>query len=99
MSGVYVCRPATWWGRAIRPCPTCKQRRRMVVALQEWYGAMWTCCACGDTWSDGERHPRPFARGWRAEAAAAAKKRWSEAQSLRAASAAMVADLRREEAA
>lgn len=26
-----------------------------------------TCLGCGDMWTDGEMHDRPFARGWRQE--------------------------------
>jgi hypothetical protein len=48
-------------------CPTCERDRRMLGQFQEWYGTTWTCCGCGDTWSDGEMHERPLAPGWRRE--------------------------------
>lgn len=46
-------------------CPTCERDRRMFGAFQEWYGWDVTCAGCGDRWSDGEMHDRPFAPGWR----------------------------------
>lgn len=46
-------------------CPTCERPRRMLWQFQEWYGGTLTCAGCGDRWSDGEMHPRPFAPGWR----------------------------------
>ncbi len=91
--GIHLCRPATWWGRTVRDCPTCGSRRRFVVMLQEWYGAVWTCCGCGDSWSDGQRHERPFARGWRDRERHRARDRWNAATSLREAAAAMTRDL------
>lgn len=67
--------------RRILPCPTCKRRRRMVVVYgwSVWYGPTITCCACGDSWADGERLMRPAKRGWRQEAAAKAKQKWQNA--------------------
>jgi ribosomal protein L37AE/L43A len=53
----------TWC--AVNECPTCERHRRMLARYQEWYGTTWTCAGCGDQWTDGERHPRPFAPGWR----------------------------------
>ncbi len=64
--------------RRVMHCPTCQCRRRFFGWAQEWYSAIWTCCHCGDSWSDGERMGRPFARGWRQEAAARAKRNWTE---------------------
>lgn len=46
-------------------CPTCERDRRMLGQHQEWYGTAWTCLGCGDRWSDGEMHERPFMPGWR----------------------------------
>jgi hypothetical protein len=37
----------------------------MLGQFQEWYGMTWTCCGCGETWTDGEQHERPFVPGWR----------------------------------
>lgn len=46
-------------------CPTCERPRRFLVRYYDWYGASKICAGCGDTWHDGEREERPFARGWR----------------------------------
>jgi hypothetical protein len=46
-------------------CPTCQRQRRAICKFFEWYGADVTCAGCGDAWSDGEMHERPFAPGWR----------------------------------
>lgn len=76
----YICAPSpTQVRRRILPCPTCERRRRFVCRLYEWYGWMVTCCGCGDSWEDGERLPRPFARGWRAAAIARARAAWAAA--------------------
>ncbi|MFJ5532415.1 hypothetical protein [Streptomyces sp. NPDC093261] len=76
---VAVCRPSAFLLRQIAFCPTCERRRRFAGRDCAWYGPTWTCCGCGDAWTDGERHPRPFRRGWRAEAIAAAKLQWRAA--------------------
>jgi hypothetical protein len=76
---VIVCRPDTFPLRRIFRCRTCKRRRRFAGLDAAWYGTTWTCCGCGDSWTDGERHPRPFRRGWRAEAKRRAKATWEEA--------------------
>ena len=76
---VHVCAPATVTFRMVRHCPTCQRRRRFVGDAAVWYGTIWTWCACGDSWGDGERLPRPFARGWREQASRLAKKRWTDA--------------------
>lgn len=79
IGGAIVCSPSSFPLRRILPCPTCKQRRRFAIRDAAWYGPTSTCCACGDSWSDGERHPRPFRRGWRVEAIERAKRTWTEA--------------------
>lgn len=94
MTALHVCAPPTHWGRGVRHCPTCDRRRRFVVFFQPWYGGTWTCCACGDAWSDGERLPRPFARGWRTAAAARARARWATAAPWRTAARAADEDAR-----
>lgn len=78
---VHVCRPATVTFRRVRHCPTCERPRRMVAVVAVWYGSLVTCCTCGDTWGDGHRLPRPFARGWRARESAEARRRWAAAPS------------------
>ena len=55
-------------------CPTCERPRRMLGQYQEWYGTTLTCAGCGDQWSDGERHDRPFAPGWRRKSIERARK-------------------------
>lgn len=78
-----ICRPSTINVRKILDCPTCKQRRRFAgFDSPPWYGITLTCCACGDTWTDGERMERPFARGWRVKSAAKAKATWATAVRL-----------------
>ncbi len=77
-----ICRTGTFPRRQVAHCPTCKQRRRFAGYDAAWYGTRWTCCGCGDSWGDGEMLPRPFARGWRAEAIARAKRIWAEAAGL-----------------
>lgn len=55
-------------------CPVCERRRRFVqVWGGVWYSDTLQCVACGDSWSDGELHERPFARGWRKKAIAKAR--------------------------
>jgi ribosomal protein S27AE len=61
--------------RQRRRCPTCQARRTFTATHQAWYGWLLTCLGCGDRWQDGERLPRPFARGWRQQEIAAARKR------------------------
>lgn len=56
-----------------RDCPTCERRRYFVAAHYEWYGWDLTCLWCGDTWQDGYRRERPFARGWREKSKASAR--------------------------
>lgn len=46
-------------------CPTCDRLRRFSAQFQEWYGWTKVCAGCGDMWSDGEMHERPFCPGWR----------------------------------
>lgn len=74
-----VCSPSQYPRRHVRHCPICKRRRRMIALDAVWYGPTVTCCGCGDSWTDGELHPRPFKRGWRAEAIAKAKRDWDAA--------------------
>lgn len=51
--------------RTMRRCPCCNRLAPFAGFSQEWYGPTWTCLRCGDSFADGERLPRPFARGWR----------------------------------
>jgi hypothetical protein len=52
---------------AVIDCPTCARPRRMLAEFQDGYGWTVTCAGCGDMWTDGEMHGRPFAPGWRRE--------------------------------
>jgi hypothetical protein len=74
---VVICQPSTINVRRVGNCPTCKARRRFAGFDAPWYGITLTCCACGDTWSGGERMERPFARGWREKSAGKAKAAWA----------------------
>lgn len=80
MSGLVICRPASFPIRRVLACPTCKQRRRMAgFDGGPWYGPTLTCCGCGDSWTCGEMHERPFQRAWRQKASNEAKRAWNEA--------------------
>jgi len=59
-------------------CPTCERDRRMLGQFQEWYGTTWTCAGCGDRWTDGEMHERPFQPRWRRKNIEYARKVLSE---------------------
>ena len=75
-----ICGGTAAMERRIRECPTEGKRRRFVVtATSLWYSPTCYCLGCGDRWSDGERGSRPFARGWRQEAIAEAKRKWDAA--------------------
>jgi hypothetical protein len=79
VNNLVICRSSDFLMRRILNCPICKRRRRMSVRDALWYGATVTCCGCGDSWTDGELHPRPFKRGWRKTAVAQAKAEWDAA--------------------
>lgn len=79
MTTPVICRPDVYLRRRVLSCPTCKRRRRFAWSEAAWYGATVTCCSCGDSWTNGERHERPFRRGWRKEAAAQARRIWEVA--------------------
>lgn len=75
-----ICRPATFSVRRTAQCPTCGSAQRMAGFLQLWYGQTLTCLGCGDRWTDGEMHPRPFKPRWRAENKTAAQRWWDKAE-------------------
>lgn len=54
-------------------CPTCERQRRASAQFQEWYGWHTICAGCGDSWTDGEMHERPFAPRWRNHSRAIAR--------------------------
>ena len=76
---VILCRPAEFLFRRETNCPTCESNQRFAGRDAAWYGTTWTCCGCGDSWTDGERHERPFERGWRKKSIAVAEKTWADA--------------------
>jgi len=73
---VLICTPSYVIERSIRYCPTCERRRRFVSTVALWYDPISTCCGCGDSWTYGQRDPRPFARNWRPGAVSRAKRMW-----------------------
>lgn len=73
--GIVICAPRTFNHRRFRHCPTCGCKRLFLCSPAVWYSATWTCLTCGDSWCDGERQTRPFARGWRKKAVARAKRK------------------------
>lgn len=76
---LHICAPQTVTFRRLLDCPTCKKRRRFVILNAVWYDGIATCCGCGDSFSDGYRMQRPFARGWRAREVERAKRLWNSA--------------------
>lgn len=80
MTAGALCRPETFPVRRTVHCPTCNSEQRMAGYLAIWYGQTLTCLNCGDMWTDGEMHPRPFKPRWRKENIAAAQKWWDEAE-------------------
>lgn len=54
-------------------CPVCGVRRRQCCQFQDWYGWTVTCTDCGSEWADGEMRRKPFASGWKENAADARK--------------------------
>lgn len=61
-------------------CPTCAKATRFVEIHVPWYGWTSSCLRCGDSWQDGERLERPFARGWRPRAIEEARARYRRAR-------------------
>ncbi|MFJ9633730.1 hypothetical protein ACIRU8_39160 [Streptomyces sp. NPDC101175] len=77
---VVICRPPSFPVRRILNCPTEGCRRRMAGRDHgPYYGPTITCLGCGDSWTCGEMHERPFSRAWRAKSIASAKRAWDEA--------------------
>lgn len=80
MTQPVICRSPSFPIRRVLHCPTCGQRRRMAGRDGgPWYGPTLTCLGCGDSWTCGEMHDRPFQRAWRSKAATAARRAWEEA--------------------
>lgn len=76
---LHVNAPASFPGRRHLNCVTCRTVTRFAVREYGWYAPLLTCCNCGDSWSDGWRHQRPFRRDWRKNAIARAEQTWAEA--------------------
>ncbi len=54
---IHINQPATWLGRTVVYCTTCKCRRRFIAKLYEWYPTEWLCGRCGYLFASGEgRH-------------------------------------------
>lgn len=81
MSVIIVCGGSVAVRRHVMRCPVCERKRRVVShwSASPYYAPSFTCCACGDSWSDGWLAERPFRRGWRREAIEAAKAAWAAA--------------------
>lgn len=73
MLHVHAPKPTATW-RAVMRCHHRKVRRRFVVKLYAWYGPQFTCCACGNVWSDGEW--LRYNEKMRVSAAKEARKAW-----------------------
>ena len=56
------------------------------MSMYGWHGSDLICCNCGDSWGEEGRYERPFERGWRKRASAAAKRLWLRAGTRAAAS-------------
>lgn len=54
MNHIHIHQPPSWLGRTVSHCTTCKQRRRFIVRLYEWYPSQWICGGCGYTFTSGE---------------------------------------------
>jgi hypothetical protein len=81
VGGAIICRPGGVRIRGRWACPECKNpeaRRVDHVAWSPYYGTN-VLCECGDSWGDGERGYRPFARYWRRDAQARFEKDWETA--------------------
>lgn len=78
-TALHINRPDSIAVRRIMHCPTCDCCRRFSAVDQLWYGPSWTCLACGDGWSEGERLERPFRRDWRKESRRRARETWARA--------------------
>jgi hypothetical protein len=80
MSTVIICRPSDEFLRKrYLHCVMCQVTTEAVLRFEAWYGVTHYCCRCGDAWTDGELHERPFARGWRDRAVRKHRKLWDQA--------------------
>jgi hypothetical protein len=65
--------------KEVRYCPMDMCKTEMAVRYEAYYGVTAMCCKCGDAWTDGELHERPFARGWRKQAVKEHRRVWDRA--------------------
>lgn len=78
--GVIVCGPDdSFLRKRYLRCPMCECRTETVVRYELWYGSTVHCLRCGDSWCDGELHPRPFSPGWRRKSIARGRRLWDRA--------------------
>ncbi len=65
-------------------CPTCDQRRRMLMLVEAWRGAGFTRLTCGERYHEDEgRMERPFSPGWRQRSVEDAKALWTQTGRVR----------------
>lgn len=79
MTQVHIYAPETHLRRRIIRCGYCECQTECVAAYAVWHDTIITCTRCGDSWSGGYLHERPFARGWRKEAVRRALRDYAEA--------------------
>lgn len=77
--GVIACGPGgvviQSHGRCLGLCARADARLLVREPNSPWWGADIRC-ECGDSWSDGELHGRPFRKGWRTAAQATFEAEW-----------------------
>ena len=77
MSGAICASPRRLY-RVVERCPSCRTRRRIVVADGGWWGLTMTCCACGFSWTTEEA--LRAGKRQRAKDAARAREEWKAAK-------------------
>ena len=68
---VIMCGGGGAYERDTWDCPECgKNNARRITEWPNYYMYLpgYFLCECGDRWTEESRAPRPFRRGWRAEA-------------------------------
>ena len=82
LPGVVICGPG---GVVVRKPGKCSglcgkdEARRIVRYPNSAYYGPTVLCECGDGWSDGFLHERPFLRGWRKREQERFEKDWADA--------------------
>ena len=90
---LHIHSPKGYTFRTIQACGTCKRRRRFIVQMFEWYSTMWTCCGCGNTWSDDGRYKK--SKDMLAKCIKQSRVDWRNAMTRRAAMEALSLDIRK----